>query len=173
MNAPLKPQFDDRIRFLTELARRLHLAGVSSSRLEGAVRSVANAIGARCEIWSTPTGILMSLSDATVAQGTQETRVLRLEPGEIHLGALAKLDAIAEQVVKGTMSLDDAWEAMHALDVPSTVKQQLATVAAFGLAAASVAGLLRTGWIDVAVAGSIGLLIGWTCKKFWREKRTA
>jgi uncharacterized membrane protein YjjP (DUF1212 family) len=161
VSTPLRPQFNDRIRFITELARRLHLAGVSSSRLEGAVRSVAIAIGARCEIWSTPTGILMSLSDATVTQGTQETRVLRLEPGEIHLGALAKLDAISEEVVKGTMSLDGAWEAMHALDVPSTVRQQLATVAAFGLAAASVAGLLRTGWIDVAVAGSIGLLIGW------------
>jgi uncharacterized membrane protein YjjP (DUF1212 family) len=161
VSTPLRPQFNDRIRFITELARRLHLAGVSSSRLEGAVRSVAIAIEAKCEIWSTPTGILMSLSDATVTQGTQETRVLRLEPGEIHLGALAKLDAIAEQVVKGTMSLDGAWEAMHALDAPSTVRQQLATVAAFGLAAASVAGLLRTGWIDVAVAGSIGLLIGW------------
>jgi len=161
VSTQLRPQFDERIRFLTELARRLHLAGVSASRLEGAVRSVANAIGARCEIWSTPTGILLSLSDATLEHGTQETRMLRLEPGEIQLGALAKLDAIAEQVVKGTMPLQDAWGAMHALDSPSTVRQQLATVAAFGLAAASVAGLLRTGWIDVAVAGSIGLLIGW------------
>jgi uncharacterized membrane protein YjjP (DUF1212 family) len=155
------PPFDDRIRFLTELARRLHLAGVSASRLEGAVRSVALAIGARCEIWSTPTGILMSLSDATLPHGTQETRVLRLEPGEIQLGALAKLDAISERVVKGSLSLDGAWDAMHALDKPMSVGQQVATVVAFGLAAASVAGLLRTGWIDVSVAGSIGLLIGW------------
>lgn len=155
------PPFHDRIRFLSELSRRLHLAGVSSSRLEGAVRSVATSIGARCEIWSTPTGILMSLSDATLPNGTQETRVMRLEPGEINLGALAKLDAIAEQVVNGTLSLDAAWDAMLALDSPTTVKQQLATVSAFGLAAASVAGLLSTGWIDIAVAGSIGLLIGW------------
>ncbi len=155
------PPFDDRIRFVTELARRLHLAGVSSSRLEGAVRSVASAIGARCEIWATPTGILMSLSDAALPNGTQETRVLRLDPGEINLGVLTKLDTIAEQVVHGAMSLDAAWEAMHRLDTPSTTKQQLATVAAFGLAAASVAGLLRTGWIDVSVSGAIGLLIGW------------
>lgn len=161
MSSPLRPQLDERIQFITELARRLHLAGVSASRLEGAVRSVAHALGARCEIWSTPTGLLLSLSEATALQGTQETRMLRLDPGEIHLGALARLDAIAEHVVNGTTSLEDAWKAMHALDTPATMPQQVVTVAAFGLAAASVAGLLRTGWIDVTVAGAIGLLIGW------------
>ena len=155
------PTFDGRVCFLTELARRLHVVGVSASRLEGAVRSVANSIGVRAEIWSTPTGLLLSLSDSFKSDATQETRVLRLEPGDIQLGALAKLDAIAEQVVKGTMTLDAAWDAMKALDKPFTPKLQLATVAAFGLAAASVAGLLRTAWIDVAVAGVIGLLIGW------------
>lgn len=149
------------MRFLTELGRRLHLAGVSASRLEGAIQSVAASIGVRCEVWSSPTGLLLSLADADLPHGTQETRVLRLDPGDIHLGALAKLDAIAEQVVRGTMSIADAWDAMHALDSPTTTRQQLAGVAAFGLAAASVAGLLRTGWIDVAVAGVIGLVIGW------------
>jgi uncharacterized membrane protein YjjP (DUF1212 family) len=156
-----RADLDDRVRFLTELARRLHLAGVSASRLEGAVRSVALSIGVQAEIWSTPTGLLLSLSEADVLNGTQQTRVLRLEPGDIHLGALTKLDAIAESVVAGEVSLPEAWEAMHALDAPVTTGQQLAGVAAFGLAAASVAGLLRTGWIDVAVAGVIGLIIGW------------
>jgi uncharacterized membrane protein YjjP (DUF1212 family) len=153
--------FDDRVRFLTELARRLHVVGVSASRLEGAVRSVALSIGVRAEIWSTPTGLLLSLSDSEKSNATQETRVLRLEPGDIQLGALAKLDAIAESVVVGTMSLGEAWDAMHALDQPTTTKQLLATVGAFGLAAAAVAGLLRTAWIDVSVAAVIGLLIGW------------
>lgn len=153
--------FDERVRFITELARRLHLVGVSASRLEGAIRSVALSIGVRVEIWSTPTGLLLSLSDAARSNATQETRVLRLEPGDIQLGALAKLDAIAERVVAGAMSLEEASAAMQALDQPTTTKQQLMTVGAFGLAAAAVAGLLRTAWIDVSVAAVIGLLIGW------------
>jgi uncharacterized membrane protein YjjP (DUF1212 family) len=153
--------FHGRVRFLTELARRLHVVGVSASRLEGAVHSVALSIGVRAEIWSTPTGLLLSLSDAALPHATQETRVLRLEPGDIQLGALAKLDAIAEDVVHGRMSIDDAWAAMHALDRPVTNRQRLATVAAFGLASAAVAGLLRTAWIDVTVAAVIGLVIGW------------
>jgi uncharacterized membrane protein YjjP (DUF1212 family) len=159
--AEVRASFDDRVRFLVELARRLHLVGVSASRLEGAVRSVAARIGVRVEIWSTPTGLLLSLSDAELPHATQETRVLRLELGDIQLGALAQLDAIAEQVVAGRMSLDAAWTAMHALDRPIDSRQRLLTIGAFGLAAAAVAGLLRTAWIDVSVAAGIGLLIGW------------
>ena len=35
---------DARVRFLTEYARRLHNAGVSSQRLEGAIRATARAL---------------------------------------------------------------------------------------------------------------------------------
>ena len=55
---------DSRVHFLTDFARRLHLAGVSAARLEGAVKSTAQAIGVACEIWSSPTGILLSMADA-------------------------------------------------------------------------------------------------------------
>jgi uncharacterized membrane protein YjjP (DUF1212 family) len=153
--------FDDRVRFLTELGRRLHVAGVSASRLEGAVRSVASAIGVNCEIWSTPTGLLLSLSDASLSEGPQQTRVLRLEPGGNDLRALAALDAIAERVVAGIDTIESAREQMRALDRPNNVRRQLREVLAFGVAAAAVAGLLRTGWIDIAVAGVLGLVIGW------------
>lgn len=159
--ADQRASFEDRVRFITELARRLHLVGLAASRLEGAVRAVANSIGVRCEIWSTPTGLLLSLSDSEMPHATQETRVLRLELGDIQLGALAKLDAIAERVMRGTMSLDDAWAAMHALDKPFDTREKLMTVGGFGLAGAAVAGLFRTGWVDVSVAMVIGLLIGW------------
>lgn len=159
--AGARTEFDTRVRFLVELARRLHLAGVSASRLEGAVQSVAASIGVRAEIWSTPTGLLLSLSETALPHGKQETRVLRLEPANVNLGALTRLDAIAGTVVSGTMTLDEAWAAMHALDRPVSAREELIGVAAFGLAAASVAGLLRTGWIDIAVAAVLGLIIGW------------
>ncbi len=152
---------DERVRLLTELGRRLHVAGVSSSRLEGALRSVAQAIGISAEVWSTPTGLLLSLGEADALHGTQQTRVLRLEPGDVDLSALVELDQIAERVIKGTLDVGAAWDAMRALDRPVTTGQRLVSVAAFGLAAAAVAGLLRTGWLDILVAGVLGLLIGW------------
>ena len=154
-------ELDARVRFLTELARRLHLAGVSSQRLENAVRATARALHVNAEIWSTPTGLLLSLSDSDVLHGTQQTRVLRLEPGGIDLRALVQLDRIADRVIAGQQSVEDAWETMRGLDRPVTTGQQVQMVGAFGLASAAVAGLLGTGWLDIAVALVLGLIIGW------------
>ncbi len=150
-----------RVRFLTELARRLHVAGVSAQRLEGAVRATARAVRVDAEIWSTPTGLLLSIADADDPTGAQHTRVLRLEPGNIDLRALVKLDRIADEVIQGTQSVEQAWETMRALDRPFTPGAQLQVVGAFGLASAAVAGLLGTGWLDIGVALVLGLLIGW------------
>ena len=152
---------DARVRFLTEYARRLHNAGVSSQRLEGAIRATARALRLECEAWSTPTGLLLSLTDTDALLGSQQTRVLRLEPGHVDLGALAALDRIGEEVLAGRLDIDGAWTAMRALDRPMTRARQLRTIAAFGVASTAVAGLLGTSWLDLAVACVLGLCIGW------------
>ena len=149
----------ERARFITDFARRLHLAGVAASRLEGAVQSTARAIGVECQIWSSPTGILLSLGDPA-NPSTQHTRVLRLEPAEPNLSDLVKLDEIAELVIAGRMDVEAAYEQLRALDRPTASRDVLWSIIAFGLAAAAVAGLLRTSWMDVAVAAALGLIIG-------------
>jgi uncharacterized membrane protein YjjP (DUF1212 family) len=154
------PTLDERARFITDFARRLHLAGVSAARLEGAVKSTAMSIGVECEIWSSPTGILLSLGDSADASSTQHTRVLRLDPAEPNLSDLVALDDIAEQVIAGRLGVVDASARLRALDRPPDPAQRAWTVVAFGLAAAAVAGLLRTSWADIAVAGALGLIIG-------------
>ncbi len=152
---------DERVRFLSELARRLHVAGVSSQRLEGAVRATARALHISAEIWSTPTGLLLSLSDSDVLHSTQQTRVLRLEPGNIDLYALVQLDGIADDVISGKRTIAQAWETMRKLDHVPRSKTGLQVIGAFGLASAAVAGLLGTGWLDIVVALVLGLIIGW------------
>lgn len=152
---------DARLRFLTELARRLHIAGVSSQRLEGAVRATAQAMHVSAEVWSTPTGLLLSLADADVLHGTQQTRVLRLDPGQVDLRALVQLDKIAEEVIGGHRTVEQAWETMRALDRASRPGDRLQVIGAFGLASGAVAGLLGTGWLDIVVALVLGLVIGW------------
>jgi len=152
---------DARLRFLTELARRLHIAGVSSQRLEGAVRATAQAMHVSAEVWSTPTGLLLSLADADVLHGTQQTRVLRLDPGQVDLRALVQLDKIAEEVIGGHRTVEQAWETIRALDRAIRPGDRLQVIGAFGLASGAVAGLLGTGWLDIVVALVLGLVIGW------------
>lgn len=160
-SAARRAAFNDRAAFIAELGRRLHICGVSANRLEGAILSVAGALGLTCQTWSTPTGLLLSVGDADAPGTPQQTRVLRLEPGNTDLAVLVTLDELAEDVSHGRLALPEAWRRMLALDRPRTSRQQLVMVLSFGLASCAVAGLLRTGWLDVAMAGSLGLLIGW------------
>jgi uncharacterized membrane protein YjjP (DUF1212 family) len=149
----------ERARFITDFARRLHLAGVSAARLEGAVQSTARSIGVDCEIWSSPTGILLSIGDPA-EPGSQQTRVLRLDPAEPNLSDLVALDEIAERLIAGQIDVVEASSQLDGLDRAPEPREALWTIAAFGLAAAAVAGLLRTSWPDIVVAGVLGLIIG-------------
>ncbi len=152
--------FDERARFLIELARRLHLAGVAASRLEGAVIATARALHIACEIWSAPTGLLLSLGDGDTMTHTQMTRVLRLDPGNVDLGAIATLDRIADRVIAGELGPSEGLAEIEVCDRAATSRERVAGVLAFALASASVAGLLRTGWLDIGVAGALGAIIG-------------
>jgi uncharacterized membrane protein YjjP (DUF1212 family) len=152
--------FDERARFITDFARRLHLAGVSAARLEGAVKTTANKLGVDCAIWSSPTGILLSLGDLNDASATQQTRVLRLDPAQPNLSDLSTLDYVAERVIEGKLDVVEATHRFRELDRASDARDRYWMVFAFGLASAAVAGLLRTSWLDIAVAGALGTMIG-------------
>jgi uncharacterized membrane protein YjjP (DUF1212 family) len=165
--------FEDTAGFLVELARRLHLAGVTASRLEGAIQATAKALRISCEIWSAPTGLLVSLGEEGELRGPRLTRVLRLEPADVDLASLVALDEIAERVIAGKMGVSQAWGEMQALDRRPAKLENVRAIGAFGLAAAAVTALLRTGWTDVAVAGAIGLLIGWLAVTYRRHEHVA
>jgi uncharacterized membrane protein YjjP (DUF1212 family) len=150
-----------RSEFVIELTRRLHAYGTTAPRLEGAIVKVARTLGLRCEVWSNPTGIIISFGGGLGPEGGPEnTRVLRLEPGDVDLRKLCRTDAIAEEVLAGTLDLSAGMAALRALDRPPSRKAIALTVFSFGLTSASVAAILRTGLADIVVAGLIGWLIG-------------
>lgn len=150
-----------RVDFLVELARRLHMYGTSAQRLEGAVTQVARSLRIDADVWSNPTGMILSFPDPERGPPYSLTRVIRLEPGEENLARLAAADGIAEDVLAGRRDLADGLAAMRALDRPRHPQAALWTVLAFGLASASVTGLLpHTGWADLTTAALLGCGIG-------------
>jgi uncharacterized membrane protein YjjP (DUF1212 family) len=150
-----------RVDFVIELARRLHMYGTTAQRLEGAVTSVARRIDVYCEVWSNPTGMILSFADFQRSNESAITRVIRLDPGEDHLGRLARADSIAEEVLAGRMRIPDGLEALRALDREPPRWARPLRVLCYGLASASVTGLLpRTGWWDMLTAAMLGCFIG-------------
>ncbi|MFC4726825.1 threonine/serine ThrE exporter family protein [Coralloluteibacterium thermophilus] len=153
--------FNARSEFVIELARRLHAYGTTAQRLEGGLVKVAQSLGLRCEVWSNPTGMVLSFGGGLGPEGGPEnTRVLRMEPGDVDLRKLCAVDAIAEDVLAQRIDLAAGAAALRALDAPEPRWHQALTAVCFGLAAASVAGILRAGMNELVVAGLIGLVIG-------------
>ena len=159
--APAHPSsFEARTGFVVELATRLHAYGTTAQRLEGAVEGVAHRLGLECEVWSNPTGLILSFSDTGLGPQHAITRVLRLEPGEQNLGRLTATDAIAEDVLAGRMDPAAGLVALRALDRPPRRRTKVLTACSFGLSAAAVAALFSAGLADVLTAGGIGAVIG-------------
>ncbi|GAB3098469.1 threonine/serine exporter family protein [Lysobacter terrae] len=153
--------FASRVGFLVELAKRLHIYGTTAQRLEGAVSAVARRLRVDCEPWSNPTGMILTFSDPARLPGERDTtHVLRLPPGENDLYRLAETDRIAEDLLAGRLNLEQAHAALSALDRPPSRRARIMQILGFGLAATAIAGLLRLPWLDIAVAGLNGLMIG-------------
>lgn len=151
-----------RSAFLELLARRLHQYGTPSQRLEEAVAAVAEKLGIACQVLATPTGITLSLAPKEHAQDPlcYHTLVVRVNPGDVHLALLARVDAIAEAVSRGSLDLEAGFVALRGLAESRSWRLRVALVGAWGLSSASVAALLGMDLAGVLLAGGVGGLIG-------------
>lgn len=159
---PTDPQarFEARAGFIAELATRLHAYGTTAQRLEAAIEAVAQRMGLECEIWSNPTGLILSFADPSRGAHNGIMRVIRLDPGEQNLARLAATDAIAEDVLAGRMAPVDGLAALKALDRPPRRRALAMAALSFGLSAGAVAALLGAGVAGIVTAGVIGLVTG-------------
>ncbi|HUH30250.1 MAG TPA: threonine/serine exporter family protein [Rhodanobacter sp.] len=159
-----RAELHTRIAFLLELARRLHQYGTTAPRLEMAVAGAARRLRLVADVWSSPTAIIISFADVAQGEGgiAQSTQVMRLAPGDVNLARLCAADAIADRVIDGQLDLREGFHRLRALGVPDTRRAQAGTILSYGLSAASIAALfLHSAWVDLVVAGAIGLIIGW------------
>ncbi|ANB19098.1 DUF1212 domain containing protein [Dokdonella koreensis DS-123] len=159
---PAEAALTTRIEFVVELARRLHEYGTAAPRLEDAINHVAARLGLDCNILSTPTSIVMSFSDRQRPGSLADvTQVVRLSPGEVNLERLCEVDEIADRVIDGQVDLVEGRRRLRDIGaLRPSLPANLLLVAAYGVASACVAIILRTAWPAVATAGLIGLATG-------------
>jgi uncharacterized membrane protein YjjP (DUF1212 family) len=152
---------DIRLRFLSELAKRLHQYGTTTTRLEASIESLSSNLGLDTQIWSSPTGILLSFRDVKHPNASEQrvSEVLRLSPGETNLRRLVDTDEIADLVFHGKMSVANGYARLRAIE-PEPVRVKT-TIVGFGFAAASVAAVLHSRPTDIAAAAIIGGLTGY------------
>ena len=143
-------------RLLQVLGRALHRFGTPAHRLEDALTSVSQRLGIEAQFFSTPTAIFVCEHGE---EGTFTT-LHRVEPGDVQLEKLTRLDEILESLADGTSSPQAATEAVQEVEnAPPRFRSWVHVLASF-LASGTAARFFGGGAEDVLAAGFVGLLIG-------------
>ena len=144
------------IGFVLALGRTLHRYGTPAHRLEEGLRRVCDRLGLEAEVFTTPTAIIMSFGRPTELK----TRMLRVEGGELDMGKLAQVDALADDVVEHRVTPAEGVARLEQIvKAPPQFGRVLSTLV-HGTTAGSIAVFFGGAAADIAVAGAIGLLLG-------------
>jgi uncharacterized membrane protein YjjP (DUF1212 family) len=144
------------VAFTLRLGQALHRYGTPAHRLEEQMRLVSQRLGLEARFFSTPTSIFASFGPPEALR----TSLIRVEPGEMDLGRLARLDALVEEVIRGRLSAEEGAERVEAvLAEPPRYGSPLLLVC-WALAAGGGARLFGGGPREMGVAALISLLVG-------------
>ncbi|HBQ17379.1 MAG TPA: hypothetical protein DEF51_41715, partial [Myxococcales bacterium] len=97
-------QLGESFGFLLRLGRALLRFGLPAQRLEEALTRLAESLGLHADCFSTPTALIVTLSDGY----RRRTRVVRVEPGETDLERLNALHGLVGRVERRELSPLDA-----------------------------------------------------------------
>ncbi|HSE11632.1 MAG TPA: threonine/serine exporter family protein, partial [Rudaea sp.] len=158
MNAPAAK----RMAFVVEIARRLHQYGTSAARLEDAIDSVSARLDLNCQSLSTPTSILFSFTDRASGNDAlaELTQVIRVSPGQDDLANLSAVNEIADCVTDGAIGIDEGFRRLREIRDRPGARRYALEILAYGIAAAAVAAILNSAWVDLATAFGIGTIVG-------------
>lgn len=138
------------------MARELHQAGVATDSLEETLTEIARTIGLSTQIFALPTQITIAVGPSW----NQNIVLMRLEPGDVSLRKLTRLNEIYDRLRSGGIDYREAAIEVNALDTRWPPINTLWQIPALGLVAAGVAILLGGGWRELTVATCIGLVTG-------------
>jgi uncharacterized membrane protein YjjP (DUF1212 family) len=144
------------VEFTLTLGRALHQYGMPAHRLEEAMRLVSERLGLEARFFSTPTSIFASFGPVEALQ----TCLIRVEPGEMDLGKLVRLDALADEVILGQRTPEDGAMRVQEIIAGSTAYGPFVTLLCWALAAFASARLFGGGLLEMGVAGFASLFIG-------------
>lgn len=144
------------VEFVLALARALHRYGTPAHRLEEGLRRVCDRLGLLAEVFTTPTAIIMSFGPSTELR----TRMLRVDGGELDMGKLAQLDALADDVIAHRMPAAAGARRIQAIVSAPPQFGRVVSTLAHGVTAGALAVFFGGSLADVAVAGVIGLALG-------------
>jgi uncharacterized membrane protein YjjP (DUF1212 family) len=154
---PQIDNFHQKRLFIIRLGKALHKLGSTAYRLEDNLLSIAKFLDIRASFIITPTALTFILSDDDDIQ--QYNHLVRVKPGDIDLGSLARIDELVDELINGERSLDEALERLDEVKEKPAPYGTLLSFFAFGASSGAFAMLMHTSWHDVFWAAILGWVI--------------
>ena len=155
--------FYQKRKFIIRLGKALHKLGSTAYRLEDNLLSIAKFLDIRASFIITPTALTFILSDDEDDQ--QYNHLVRVTPGEIDLGSLARIDELVDELINGERTLEEAIERLKEVNKKPPPYGVFLTFLAFGASSGAFAMLMHTSWNDVIWATLLGfvtfLFVAW------------
>ena len=140
--------------FLRDLGLALHLSGAPAQTMESELSAVGLRLGVKVEGFAVLTFLALTV---VAPSGERQTEMLRLPPYDYNMARLIELQALCQEV-DDPNQLPDYVERLRAI-MAQPVPWSGWRYATMGLLlSASVALLLRGGWVEMLCGGLIGLL---------------
>ncbi|QBG35363.1 threonine/serine ThrE exporter family protein [Litorilituus sediminis] len=153
---PQTDNFYQKRKFIIRLGKALHKLGSTAYRLEDNLLSIAKFLDIRASFIITPTALTFILSDDEDDQ--QYNHLVRVTPGEIDLGSLARIDELVDELINGERTLEEAIERLKEVNKKPPPYGVFLTFLAFGASSGAFAMLMHTSWNDVFWATLLGFV---------------
>jgi uncharacterized membrane protein YjjP (DUF1212 family) len=159
-------EFIEKRRFIIRLGKALHKFGTPAYRLEAHLSNITQNLGLQGSFIISPTSLTFVLSEDDENQ--EYTHAVRVTPGEIDLGSLARTDELVDELTLGQRSLKEAIVRLDEIANKPNPYGRLLTFFAFGASSGAFAMLMHTSWNDVLWSTLIGLVV--CLFTFWAER---
>jgi uncharacterized membrane protein YjjP (DUF1212 family) len=161
---PGKSRAAEAQEFVLKLGRGLHAYGFSAHRLEDALAEVCRRLALSGQFFSMPTALFVSFGEGQAHQTFQ----VRVEPGQVDLGRLARLDEVRGEVAHGRLSPGEGSARIDAIMSAPAPYGPGVTMIASALGSGTACRFFGGGLREVVATTVIGLLIGLPPLVRWR-----
>ena len=158
--------FKNKRRFIIRLGKALHKFGTPAYRMEAHLQHVAKFLDLHASFIITPTTLTFILYDDEDSQSYNH--MLRVKPGELDLGSLARADELVDELISGQRTLAESIERLEEIANKPNPYGRFLTFLAFGASSGAFAMLMHTSWHDVFWSTVLGLLV--CLFVFWAER---
>lgn len=146
----------DLIAFTLTLGRALHRYGTPAHRLEAALQQLLANRNVPAQFFALPTALLATFGDPPAGR----SHLLRMDPGEVDLEKLVRVDAVAGKVHRGEVSPGEGLALVwHIMETRSRYPWWLQLVC-WPAVSAAAAVFFDGGAHEVVVAAALGLGVG-------------